>query len=59
MFDKRMADHLRKLAPKTDLFYMKVVGKLEGIPVVEFYKRTENNYLASLNDTLALEPEIT
>ncbi|OXU29931.1 hypothetical protein TSAR_011134 [Trichomalopsis sarcophagae] len=57
-FDKKMAQHLRKLAPRSDLFYFKVVGMYEQVPIVEFYKRTENNYLASLNDTLALEPEI-
>ena len=50
---------LRKLAPKSEKFYMKVVGDEEGIPVVHFYKRAENNLLASLNDTIALEPQIT
>ncbi|XP_058793772.1 tudor domain-containing protein 7A-like [Phymastichus coffea] len=59
MFDEKMAAHLRFLAPKDDVFIMKVVGDLELIPRVELYKRTENNYLASLNDTLALEPEIS
>lgn len=59
MFDKKMAAHLRTLAPKEDVFYMKVVGDQSAIPRVELYKRTENNYLASLNDTLALEPEMS
>lgn len=53
-----MADHLRKLAPISDVFYMKVVGEHEKSPVVELYKRTESNLLASLNDTLALDSEI-
>ncbi|XP_011505698.1 PREDICTED: tudor domain-containing protein 7B [Ceratosolen solmsi marchali] len=58
MFNTKMVNHLRDLAPKTDIFYMKVINSVDNIPIVEFYKRTEKNYLASLNDTLTLEPEI-
>lgn len=56
-----MAGHLRELAPTSEMFIMKVVdlqGENKEVPVVEFYKRTTDGLLASLNDTLVLEPEI-
>ncbi|XP_008214717.1 tudor domain-containing protein 7-like [Nasonia vitripennis] len=56
LFDEKLANKLRKLALPADILYTKVVGELNGIPIVQFCKRTENNYLISINDALVIEP---
>ncbi|CAB0032387.1 unnamed protein product [Trichogramma brassicae] len=58
-FNDAMVERLKELAKPTDKFYMKVIDDRTELTVVEFYIRTESNYLASLNDTLALEPQIS
>lgn len=48
-----MLNRLKKLAPKTESFLMKVVGTEDNIPVCGFYKRNaESDLLSSLNDTI-------
>ncbi|OXU29932.1 hypothetical protein TSAR_011135 [Trichomalopsis sarcophagae] len=56
LFDEKLANKLRKLVLPADILYTKVVGELNGTPIVQFCKRTENNYLISINDALVIEP---
>ncbi|KAG9430713.1 tudor domain-containing protein 7 isoform X1 [Apis mellifera carnica] len=60
MFNEKMVAKLAELAPKGESLLVKVVSSLNGIPVVELFKRIQpSNMLVSVNNTLALEEELT
>ena len=47
-----MVKYLYKMAEISNLFYMKVVGKMKGCPVVQLSVRADNNSIISINDEL-------
>lgn len=60
MFNEKMVVKLAELAPKGEPLIVKVVSSIKGTPVVELFKRIQpSNMLVSVNNTLALEEEIT
>ncbi|XP_033350171.1 tudor domain-containing protein 7-like [Bombus vosnesenskii] len=60
MFNEKMVAKLVELAPKGEPLIVKVVSSIKGTPVVELFKRIQpSNMLVSVNNTLALEEEIT
>ncbi|XP_014218025.1 tudor domain-containing protein 7-like, partial [Copidosoma floridanum] len=50
-----MSEYMKFLAPLYQVFHMKVVGFCRSVPIVEFYKRMEDNCLLYINDELILE----
>ena len=54
-----MMNHLRELASPSDRLYMKCIGQIDDKPIVQLFKRMDNNALLTINDTLALRPEIS
>ncbi|KZC05161.1 Tudor domain-containing protein 7 [Dufourea novaeangliae] len=60
MFNEKMAAKLAQIAPKGELLLVKVVSTRNNVPVVELFKRIQpSNMLVSINNTLALEDELT
>lgn len=60
MFNEKMVAKLVELAPKGEPLIVKVVSVANGTPVVELFKRIQpSNMLVSVNNTLALEEELT
>ncbi|OAD62297.1 Tudor domain-containing protein 7 [Eufriesea mexicana] len=60
MFNEKMVAKLVELAPKGEPLIVKVVSVASGTPVVELFKRIQpSNMLVSVNNTLALEEELT
>lgn len=60
MFDEKMVTKLAEIAPKGEPLLVKVVSTENDIPVIELFKRIQpSNMLVSINNTLALEDELT
>lgn len=60
MFNGKMVAKLAELAPKNESLLIKVVSIENKTPVVELFKRIQpSNMLVSINNTLALEEELT
>nr|XP_033339584.1 tudor domain-containing protein 7-like [Megalopta genalis]XP_033339585.1 tudor domain-containing protein 7-like [Megalopta genalis] len=60
MFNEKMVAKLKELAPSGDSLLVKVVSSKNNVPVVELFKRIQpSNMLVSINNTLALEDELT
>ncbi|XP_078039259.1 tudor domain-containing protein 7A-like [Augochlora pura] len=60
MFNEKMIAKLKELAPSGDPLLVKVVSSKNNVPVVELFKRIQpSNMLVSINNTLALEDELT
>ncbi|KAK1132304.1 hypothetical protein K0M31_016420 [Melipona bicolor] len=60
MFNGKMVAKLAELAPKNESLLIKVVSIESKTPIVELFKRIQpSNMLVSINNTLALEEELT
>lgn len=60
MFNGKMVAKLTELAPKNESLLIKVVSIESKTPIVELFKRIQpSNMLVSINNTLALEEELT
>ena len=60
MFNGKMVAKLAELAPKNESLLIKVVSVENKTPIVELFKRIQpSNMLVSINNTLALEEELT
>lgn len=58
MFNRRMSEYMKFLAPLHEVFFVKVVGYCKLVPIVEFFKRMEDNCLMCVNNELILESTI-
>lgn len=56
LFDKRLASRFSEIAPKKELIHVEIVANIDDKPLVQFYKKTENEEFC-LNDYLNFETE--